>query len=137
MKFRELKKREFVIFLTLTECYYANKDGKLTEYIKWEYDNGLYINSGINEAPGKWKELKEYLKESKGSKYNKAQIWINNGKCHRCGKKLTKSNFKFDFDYIERCFENDYFYCDECKQKQVEYFETHILELEDEEEIED
>lgn len=132
MKFRELKKYEFVIYVDLSETYYVHKDGILTEHIKWEYDNGLYINSGIDEQPGKWKTLKRELKESTADNYSYTSIWVNKGYCHRCGKKLTKNNFNFDTNYLECPFEFDYFYCNECKAKEVEDYEKFMSEYKDE-----
>lgn len=128
MKFRNLKKHDFVIYSDLSECYYVHKDGVLLECAKWEYDNGLYINCGINKNNGNWKTLKEDLIDTKNDKYSYLQIWVNKGYCHRCGKKLTKDNYKFDTEYLECCFEYDYFYCNECKEKEEADFEKFMNE---------
>lgn len=135
MKFRKFKKHDFVIYSDLIECYYVNKDGELFECAKWEYDNGLYIDSGINKNHGKWKTLKKDLIESKNDKYSYIKIWVNNGYCHKCGKKLTEDNYKsFDIEYLECPFEYDYFYCNECKEKEVADFEKFMREYKDEDE---
>lgn len=131
MKFRKLKKLDFVIYSDLAQVYYVNNKGKLTEYIEWEYDNGLYVESGTQKQKGSYKELRRVIKDTKNDCYSSLRIWVNNGKCHRCGCKLDESNFGFDDSILDCYFERDYFYCDSCKDEQVKEFEKFMSEYEE------
>lgn len=137
MRFRDLKRQNFIIYFSGFYGYNRNagesnnpdytdadnsfivyQDGKLTLHAYWEYDNGLYVNSGYEEIKTTWKDLKYNLKNN----YNKnSLIWIFNGKCPRCGCKLTSENFNFNPDFGTP-FEYDFYYCNKCKQDQVDDF---------------
>ena len=134
MKFRKLKKLDFVIYSDLECVYFINNKGKLTEYSEWEYDNGLYIQSGVDEYKGNYKRLRKLIKDTKKDKYSALREWINKGKCHRCGCKLTDNNFKFNDSSLICWFEQNYFYCDSCKEAQVKEFEEFMLKYEESEE---
>lgn len=123
-KFRKLKKKPFVVISKWGDVGYSYIDGILTEHNEWEYDNGLYVDSGWESETTTWKRLKEYLKDDK-----KNTIIINKGYCHRCGQKLTSENYKNEIkDSLYPYFEYDFFYCNDCKEKQVQDFENFMNE---------
>lgn len=129
MKIRKLKNKDFVMYFKEffrregiyidSECEsFIVKQGKeLYIHASWDYDNGLYTESGYEPIKITWKDLIYSLKHCK-SKYNR--FYIFDGKCKRCGRKLTKDNFKLEINFAAMCFENDFYYCNDCKVRQVD-----------------
>lgn len=106
-------------------------DGNLKIHNKWEYDNGLYIVDGWETDPSTWKQVKELLKNKKEEKII---IFVNNGRCPRCGCRLTPQNYKNEIENsLNIYFEYDFFYCNACKQKQVQDFEEFMLNYDEQE----
>lgn len=131
MKFRDLKKKDFVLIQSYGEYYISHINGVLTIYWLWEYDNGLYITSGFTEEKTTWKYLKSII-QNDGEKF---WVIVNSGKCPRCGVKLTESNYKNEIDAnnIQCLVETDYFYCNDCKQKQFKEWAEFMLQDEEQE----
>lgn len=102
---------------SVCESYVVKQGDKLILHAAWDWDNGLYTESGYEDIPIKWKDLIYNLKNSR-KKHNWTQIF--NGKCKRCNKKLNDTNFKLEINFSNMCFEYDFYYCNECKQKQVD-----------------
>lgn len=129
MKIRHLKHKDFIIYFHEFQ-YKANdwiesefesfvvKQGKeLLLYVQWEYDNGLYTTSGYEPVKITWKDLIYSLKHCK-SKYN--HFFIFDGRCKRCGCKLNDDNFKLELNFDCMPFEYDFYYCNKCKQAQID-----------------
>ena len=127
MKFKDLKKKKFWGYLSTFiirngeyydeegESYIVNDENGLILYRYWDYDGDLYPTSGYNKEKYSWKLLKHSLKLDKN---NWLQIW--DGKCKRCGCSLTKENYHIDKYFPAMEFENDYYYCNDCRQKEID-----------------
>ena len=117
MKFRDLKKKDFVLIQSYGEYYISHIDGVLTIYWLWEKTT--------------WKYLKSII-QNDGEKF---WVIVNSGKCPRCGVKLTESNYKseIDADNIKCLVETDYFYCNDCKKKQFKEWAEFMLQDEEQE----
>lgn len=145
MKFRDLKKKKFWGYLDTFiikdgewedawgESYITHDENGLILYSYWELDNGLYCDSGYTKGNYSWKYLKKTLRlHNKG---NWLQFW--DGKCKRCGCTLTKENYHVDKYFPVLDFENDNYYCNDCRQKEIDdyvkwmekYDEEHKDEL--------
>ena len=116
MKFRKLKKlKEFRIYFSSfdtadDEFYngYVEKSGdELEIHSQWEYDNGLYTESGWNVPESvKWKDIKNNLLD----KYNGPRMWLqtNPFKCRHCGKNLfykPKEDYFYDWEICDACYD--------------------------------
>jgi len=137
MKLRKLKHKKFYMYFdelwyletpnksgscgtwwdTIGQSYVVNDEYGLRAYFYWEDDREYCGGSGYTEEKYTWKEFKKTLKEQV-KKYNYARFWT--GKCHRCGTKLTPENYEYKLDFGGLVFEDDIYYCNHCKQKQVE-----------------
>lgn len=114
---KSLKKKNFVILSYWGDFAITHINNALSIYGKREYDNGLYIEDGWNENSLSWTKLKHILKEEK------LLMFVENGHCPRCGCLLTEQNYKNEIeDSFYTPFEYDFFYCNDCKQKQIEDF---------------
>lgn len=124
-RFKKLKRKDFVLLSTWGDFIITHIDGNLKIHNKWEYDNGLYIVDGWETDPSTWKQVKELLKNKKEEEII---IFINNGRCPRCGCRLTPQNYKNEIENnLDIYFEYDFFYCNACKQKQVQDFEEFVM----------
>ena len=120
MKFRKLKKANFVLLSSWGDIAYSHIDGVLTEYNYWEYDNGLYTTSGWESEKAPYRQLKNYIKDCKS---DDPRLFINKGYCPRCGQKLTAENYKNEIkDSLTPIFEWDFFYCNDCKEQECADF---------------
>lgn len=105
-RFKKIKRKDFVLLSTWGDFIITHIDGNLKIHNKWEYDNGLYIANGWETDPSTWKQVKELLKNKKEEKII---ILINNGRCPRCGCKLTPKNYKNEIENsLDIPFEYDF-----------------------------
>lgn len=138
MKFRELKKKKFYWYFsevwyieypdkhfsngkwwdTMPESYVVNDEDGLHLYAYWEDDREYCGGSGYTKEKYSWKELKKTIKEQGSDRqYNHIKIW--DGKCKRCNCNLTKDNYEYKLDF-SMVAEDDIYYCNYCKQKQID-----------------
>lgn len=105
MKFKDLKKKKWVAYFH----DFQNNDGDNYEtqiiydgqYLhasaEWEYDNGLYTETGTYPFIVTWKDLKRNMLLHKlpiiGAKWYYYNIYFYTGKCPTCGKDLTFKEF--------------------------------------------
>ena len=150
MKFRDLKKKKFYWYFsevwykeypgenvwwdTMPESYVVNDENGLCMYAYWEDDREYCGGSGYTKEQFTWKELKKTIKEQ-GSDRRYNDLRIFNGKCERCGCKLTSENYEYKLDFYFPC-ERDIYYCNDCKQKQIDdmvaWYEKYDEEHKDE-----
>lgn len=135
MKFRDLKKKKFIIHFDSFNVrgrqyggthYHAFicKDKGLFAHAEWENDNGLYTTTGTYPFQYTWKDLKHNLthyhlrwQRDHRMPYH---VYIYTGKCQKCGKPIT---FQEAIDHWN--------WCDECDTKLWQSY------LEDEDMIDD
>lgn len=153
MKFRDLKHKKFYWYFgevwyldkddeppywwdTYCESYVVNDEKGLRVYAHWEDDREYVWASGYEEFPYTWKELKKTIKEQRKDekKYNDLHIWTGN--CERCGCKLTPENYHteqiYDNNQFRFDFERDLYYCNKCKQAQIDDYVSFCEKYEEE-----
>lgn len=142
MKFRKLKKKKFKIcfdwFQTDTDDPHVivSYDGnKLSATYEWEYENGLYTETGYDNLPITWKAIKynlsHYTKRRQEKNKMPYYVYIYNGKCCDCGKQV---DFNKDFeDYMgwrcEECFDKLY---DDWNNKWMDEWNNELEEYSEE-----
>lgn len=132
-KFKKLKRKDFVLLSSWGDFIITHIGNDLKIHNKWEYDNGLYITDGWETDPFTYKEVKELLKNRKKEKI---VLMVHDGRCPRCGCKLNSLNYKNEIiDNLDCCFEYDFFYCNACKQKQVQDFEEFVMNYDEREDL--
>lgn len=114
MKFRDLKHKKFIIYF---DCFINNsgehyntvaryEDG-LSGTAEWEYDNGLYTETGYYVLNLTWKDIKYNL-----SHYDKRlqekyripySILVYNGKCRKCKNHISFKEFEEWNGICEEC----------------------------------
>lgn len=129
MKIRNLKKLKWIMTMSSLstedeehEYPIISWDGnKLLASAEWEYDNGLYTESGYYDFDIHWKDITRTLNMKKTDFYKRwyqPHITLYTGKCRKCGKEMSFEEFK----------SNGWNQCDECIYKDIE---TWDLEDED------
>ena len=96
---------------------------KLSATYEWEYENGLYTESGYGDLPITWKAIKynlsHYTKRHQKENRMPYYVYIYNGKCCDCGKEV-------DFD---KHFEEYLGWrCDECFDKWMDKLNKELDE---------
>jgi hypothetical protein len=130
MKFKDLKKKKFIIHFD----WFYNNDGEhygtiicqneeLYGMAEWEYDNGLYTESGYYDLNLTWKDIKHNLSHYKlrhQKEHRKPYyIWIYEGKCRKCGKPISFKEWKENDTWCENC--QDDYWMKEAEKYEEEY----------------
>lgn len=102
MKFRKLK---HTTWLAWFDCFYLSGqdyynvnirclDGVLYATYEWEYDNGLYAETGNEPFVITWTALKQNMTyRNCNGKKEQQYIELYNGKCSKCGNSISKLEF--------------------------------------------
>lgn len=141
MKFKDLKKKEFVICFDVFKHEYTSYDVEISHRIingqhvfrateEYDIENGLYTETAYEAFPVNWKQIKynlthyvlRYQKKNKMPYY----VYIYTGKCEKCGKPIP---------FLKR-FNNYGFYnwfCDDCEKQLWDetYNEDCMIEMND------
>ena len=115
MKFRDLKKKEWTLYF---DSFYTDLDEyyevKITYHNKvlyatatWEYDNGLYTETGTFPFDISWKLIKYNIQhhELRWQKQNRKPYYFMfyDGKCKKCHKQISFEEWDNMDSWCENC----------------------------------